>query len=291
MKSFEYIRPVSLNEACRLLGTRNSSNYILAGGTDLLVRIKKDDILPERVISLRDIPNLSEVRTDSNGLFIGAMTTFSTIVGHRGIMRSFPAIAEAAQQIGSAQVRNRATIGGNLCNGAPSADMVPALLVHGASLVITSENKDRTMPLQDFFKGPGQTHLETGEILKEIYLPISQPCFSTYLKAYRSKMDIALVGVGLFLGFKPGRRNCSKIRIALGAVAPTPLLLNNLEEIISGSGLDDITIDKIVHYVSGQASPITDVRTTASYRYELIRVLTQRALLAARKSYNQGVSE
>jgi carbon-monoxide dehydrogenase medium subunit len=290
MKAFDYMRPSSLDEACRLLGQFNGQAKVLAGGTDLLVQFKQRKMESKALISLRDIPELSFIRLKPDqGISIGAMTTLSAVETSKEISEKYPAIIEAALWIGSVQVRNRATLGGNLCNAAPSADMAPILIAYSATTCLTNGQKERTVLLENFFNGPGQTILERGELMKEINLPPPpRSSFGTYVKAYRSKMDIALVGVGILAVFEKGREVCQDLKLVLGAVAPTPIRAKELERRVVGHKLDDELIMKVSQMASEEARPISDVRSTAEYRRTLVKVLTQRALLAARSWAQKG---
>lgn len=290
MRAFNYIRPSSLEEACRLLSQFNGKAKVLAGGTDLIVQIRQRKIQPETLISLRDISGLSYIRSKPDqGISIGAMTTLSFIEDSKEILQRYPAIIEAVSLIGSFQVRTRATLGGNLCNSAPSADMAPILIAYGARVCITNRSKERTVLLEDFFKGPGQNILEKDEIMKEIDLPPSPDSnFGIYLKASRSKMDIALVGVGALVLFEKGKEVCKELKLSLGAVAPTPIRAKEAEKMAVGLKLDNDLIMKVSQMASDEARPISDVRSSAEYRRILVRGLTKRALMAARSWAQKG---
>ena len=195
-----------MEEACALLAAGNGSPKVLAGGTDLLVQMKHGKLQPVALISLRGVPGLSSVRLESDGgLSLGAATPLATVENSAEVIKNFPAIAEAASWIGSVQVRNRATVGGNLCNAAPSADMAPILIAFGAQAVIAGARGDRTVPLEEFFLGPGQTVLGPGELLRTVVVPPSPArSYAKYMKSFRSAMDIATVGVAAWLVFAPG---------------------------------------------------------------------------------------
>jgi len=276
LRSFEYYRPESLEKACQLLARRDKHSKVLAGGTDLLVQLKQNKVKVRYVISLRDIPDLKFIRClPGGGIALGAMTPLHAIETSRKVLQYSPGLASAAAQIASVQLRTRATIGGNLCNAAPSADMAPILLAHGAMVVAADSRRQRSIPIEDFFLGPGRTDLKQGEILTEVQLPApKQPCFTTYLKACRTKMDIALVGVAILVSFDPSTKVCRDLRIGLAAVAPTPILVKNLYEICMGSKLNDTVIAKIIHLTKQQARPISDIRATADYRQILVENLT-----------------
>ncbi len=290
MKAFDYVRPSSSEEACRLLSRSGGQSKVIAGGTDLLVQIRQGKLHPETVISLRDIPELSRISFNpDHGVTIGAMTTLDVVESSKEILENFKSVAEAAGQIGSAQVRSRATIGGNLCHAAPSGDMAPSLISYGATVVISDGMKDRTIPIEDFFTGPGQTVLKEVELMREIHIPVPpRPHFGTYLKASRSIMDLAIVGVAMFAVFESDGETCRDLRLALGAVAPTPFRASETENMTIGHKLEDELIDKVSQMTSDEARPISDVRSTASYRKSLIKVMVRRALVAARSWAQKG---
>ena len=292
MRAFDYVRPSSLREACRALSESAGQAKALAAGTDLLVQIKQERFHPKAVVSLRDIPGLCSVQfKPDKGLEIGAMTTLGVIESSGEILENFPALAEAARLIASLQIRTRATVGGNLCNAAPSADMAPILMAYGSRVVLTDGEKDRTVDLEDFFTGPGETILRKGELMKAIQVP-SPPrsSFATYLKTGRSAMDIAVVGVGLLAVFESGQPICKDLRLVLGAVAPTPLRAKKAEKMARAQSLDDQIIKKVSETAADEARPISDVRSSAGYRRTLVKVLTQRALAAARAWAMEGGS-
>jgi len=262
----------------------------LAGGTDLLVQIKQRAFQPERIVSLRDVPGLASVRFDpGQGLRIGAMTPLSAIENSPEVLDNYPAVAEAVATIGSVQVRNRGTVGGNICNAAPSADAPPMLIAYRAEAIIGSEEGERSVLLEDFFTGPGQTVLKTGELLKAVVAPPPPPAsFGIYLKASRTSLDLAVVGVGALVVFEPGQEVCQELRLVLGAVAPTPIRAVKSERLATGQKLTDDLIEKIAQKAAGEARPIRDVRSTASYRRTMVAVNTKRALAAARDWARKG---
>lgn len=292
MRAFDYVRPSSLREACRLLSESAGQAKALAAGTDLLVQIKQEKLRPKAVVSLRDISGLSSVHLKPDeGLEIGAMTTLGVIESSKEILDNFPALAEASGRIASPQIRNRATVGGNLCNSAPSADMAPILIAYGSQVVLAEAEKNRTVDLEDFFTGPGETALRNGEIMKAIRVPFPpRLSFATYLKAGRSAMDIAVVGVGVLATFRSGQPICQDLRLVLGAVAPTPVRAKKAENIAKGQSLDDQIIKEVSETAGDEARPISDVRSSASYRRSLVKVLAQRALAAAQAWAKEGGS-
>jgi carbon-monoxide dehydrogenase medium subunit len=242
------------------------------------------------VVSLRDVPGLAFIRQDHDQtLAIGSMTPLAFIETSKEILKAYPSVSEAASWIGSVQARSRATLGGNLCNAAPSADMAPSLIAYGATALLTDGGQDREVPLEAFFTGPGRTVLKQGELLRAIHLPPPPAkSFGKYLKAYRSKMDIAVVGVGILALFEDRGEVCRDLRIVLGAVAPTPIRATESERLAAGQKLDDALIGTVARKASEEARPISDVRSSADYRRTLVEVLTRRALLAARSWAQKG---
>lgn len=298
MRGFEYLCPSSLEEACAALagpggdgaGAADGPVKPLAGGTDLLVQMRLGTLRPRALVSLKDVPGLAFVRVEGDGaLVIGAATTLAVVEDSPDVRRAFPAVAEAASCIGSIQVRNRATVGGNLCNAAPSADTAPMLIAAGAEAVITDGRTERTLLLEDFFTGPGETVLRRGELLKAVRVP-AMPAggFARYFKTFRSAMDCCTVGVGVFAVFEPESPVVGDARLALGAVAPTPIRARAAEQMVIGRKLDDGLIAAAAARAAEEAQPIDDVRASAAYRKTLVEVLSKRALTAARAWAQEG---
>jgi CO/xanthine dehydrogenase FAD-binding subunit len=295
MKAFDYVRPASLGEACAALSslpTTDGPVKALAGGTDVVVQMRHGGLQPSALVSLRDVPGLRFIRIEDDGtLVIGAATPLISVETSPVVRETFPAIAEAASFIGSVQVRTRATIGGNLCNAAPSADMAPILLVSEAEAVITDGVGERRVSLEQFFTGPGETVLARGELLAAISVPpLSAGRYAKYFKSFRSAMDCCTVGVGVVAGFAPGTKVVEDVRIALGAVAPTPMRARDCETTVAGAELDEACIARACTVAVGEARPISDVRATADYRRTLIEVLTRRALRSARSWVEKGAT-
>jgi carbon-monoxide dehydrogenase medium subunit len=290
MKAFDYYRPSTLQEACQLVSQPAGELKILAGGTDILVRMKHGTTLPKGLVSLRDIPDLCFIQFESHqGLTIGAMTPLSRLGNTTEIIENYPAIIEAVETIGSPQIRNRATLGGNICNAAPSADMVPILIAYGATVKISNGKAERSVLLEDFFTGPGGTVLKPGDLLTAVHIPPPpESSFGTYLKAYRSCMDCAIIGVALLAVFEPGKVICKDAKLVLGAVAPTPIRARASERMVAGKELDDELVEKASQKAAEDSRPITDIRSAASYRKTLVAVSTRRALVAARTWAQQG---
>ena len=289
MKAFGYERPTDLEEACRILAEAGGGKKPLAGGTDLLVKIRHKALSPQGMVSLRDLAGLAFIKYDpQEGLAIGSTTRLVDVENSAEIKEHYPALAEATATIGSIQVRNRATIGGNICNAAPSADTLPILVAYGASAVITDGRTETTVSLEEFFTGPGQTMLKPGQLLKSVTLPPPKPnTFGIYFKARRSALDIAMVGVALAAVFGDDQ-TVLDAKMIMGAVAPVPTRALALEKIIIGRKLDDTVIAEAVDNSCAEACPITDIRSTEAYRNDLVTVYAQRALAAARAWAEKG---
>ncbi len=280
MRRFEYLEPRTLRQAIRLLQEHGSLARIVAGSTDFLVRWRAGFWHPDYVVNIQHIPGLSRVTySRRNGLRLGALVTIQTLEQHPVIRQRYPALAAAAASFAGVQVRNLATIGGNICNASPSGDTLPALLVYGAQCRLSGPDGHRQVPLDQLFAGPGQTVLSHDEVLTEITLPSpSANTGSLYIKhSPRGAMDIATVGVASAVTVDRAGV-CTDARIALGAVAPTPLLARAAEESLLGRQLDEERLQAAAELAISEASPIDDVRGTASYRRQMVGVLTRRTL-------------
>ena len=277
--AFEYAAPQNLQDAMALLAEASGEARPLAGGTDLIAQMKENHRSPSLVVDVKKIPELNVLSYEA-GLRIGAAVSCTQIAEFEPVRVHYPALAEACALIGSYQIQNRAALGGNFCNAAPSADAVPPAIAYGAMLVIAGPGGRREMPAEDFFVGPGQTVLEKGEVLVEIELPPPPPhSGAAYLRFIpREEMDIAVAGVGAFVRLSPGAHTCEQARIVLAAVAPTPVRAKEAEAFLTGRALDETTLAQAGELASQAASPISDVRGSAAYRLELVKVLTRRTL-------------
>ena len=281
-EKFKYLEPKTMEEAVSLLSRHKEAAKVIAGGTDLIIQLKKGAELPRYIINIKGIPNQDSITYDEReGLRIGALATIHSIEVSPVIRQKFGVLAQAASELGTSQVRNCATIGGNLCNAAPSAETAPALIVLEARLKIAGTGGERTVPIEDFFTGPGQTVLHPDEIISEIQVPNPLPRSSgVYIKqTVRKALDLATVGVAVITRLDGDI--IRDVKIALGAVAPTPIRARKAETIIREQKLDDALLDEAGLVASGEASPIDDVRSSADYRRKIIRVLVGRAIRQA----------
>jgi carbon-monoxide dehydrogenase medium subunit len=284
MKDFAYFRPNTLQEAFSLLDDKKSKSKVLAGGTDLIAQMRAGSLQPDFIIDVKKIPELNRLELSADKtLHIGAAVPLSKICALPPVIQKFAILHQGCSVIGSTRIRNRATMGGNICNAAPSADSVPALLCLGTKASIASSAGTRVIPLNSFFRGPGKTALAYNELLVEIEIP-APPAHSAgyYLRhTPREEMDIAVVGVAVFLIFAPRSKVCQEARIALGAVAPTPIRVPQAEALLAGKKPGEADIEKVAEKVAEAASPISDIRSSAEYRRELLKVLTRRTIKGA----------
>jgi CO/xanthine dehydrogenase FAD-binding subunit len=279
MPNFDYEAPTSLATALELLASPGEVRA-LSGGTDIIDQLKSNRRHADLVVDLKRVPELLTLESNGSGLRIGSAVSCTEVHKYTGEKGGFPALSESTELVGSIHIQNRASVGGNVCNAAPSADTIPSLLIHEAIAHTVSSSGGREIPLIDFFAGPGQTVLEKGEILKELVLPVSSNnTASAYLRFIpRNEMDIAVAGVGSLIELDPFTKVVTKARIALASVAPTPVRAYAAEEYLQGTVIDAAAIDKTADLAVDSAVPITDVRGSAEYRKELIRVLTKRTL-------------
>jgi aerobic carbon-monoxide dehydrogenase medium subunit len=281
VKEFAYLEPNSLQQALEWLNTYRGRARVLAGGTDLYLRLRKGVFLPDYVIDLKRVPGLDYMTADrGGGVQIGPTTLQEDVSRSPLIQERYPALAEAASWVGSVQTRNRATVVGNLCNASPAADTAPALLSYGAQVKIASAQGERMVPVEEFCTGPGKTLLQENELVAEIILPAPQPhTGAAFFRRTRTAMDIAVVCGAAMLQLANG--TCQNARIALGAVGPTPLRATRAEAALRGQTLTDQVVEDASRIASEEARPIDDVRSTAEYRREMVRVLTERGLTQA----------
>jgi CO/xanthine dehydrogenase FAD-binding subunit len=286
VRKFEYQAPEALDDALVLVDQYKSEASVLAGGTDLIVQMKSGQTHPRFVVDVKKIPELNRLEWDEEeGLHIGAAVPLSKLVAFQPLKGKFSIFAQACSLIGSVQIRNRATMGGNICNAAPSADTPPPLLCLGARAIVACLKWTRSIPMEEFFIGPGQTALNPDELLVEVVIPHPPlPSAGCYLRhTPRAEMDIAVVGVGAFLVLSPQGDNIQDARIALGAVAPTPIRAPQAEAVLKGKPPTQDLVKEAAERSAEAVKPISDVRGSAEYRIRLVKVLTRRTLQRACK--------
>ena len=280
---FEMYQPTSVQEASLLLKDNGPGGRFLAGGTDLVIAMKEKGLVPKYVVDLKRIPGLAGIHENSDGsITIGALTTMREIETSPLIKIKFPFLAQSAAEVGSIQIRNRATIGGNMANATPSADLAPSLIALNATAKIVRANGERTTALEEFFCGPGQTVMTADEILTAITVPKAPSrLVGEYIKfSPREIMDLAYVGVAVAYTLGE-QRLCAGVRIVLGAVAPTPIRARRAEAAIEGEVLTEALAEKAGEIAAEESKPISDVRSSADYRRAMVGTMTKRALLNA----------
>jgi len=281
VKWFDYAAPRSVSEAVGLLASHPGAR-LLAGGTDLLVQLRAGRKETDYVVDLKRIPELNAIDYDpQRGLTLGAAVPCYRIYGDSAVSRNYPALAEVAALIGGTQIQGRASIGGNLCNAAPSADSIPLLIAMGARCRVAGTKGTREIAVENFCIAPGRTVLEAGELLVSLHLPPSKPhSGARYLRFIpRNEMDIAVAGAGVEVVLENGTFRSA--RIALASVAPTPLFVREAGEGLAGKPVNEAGIAAAADAARSAAKPITDMRGTAEYRRHLCAVLTRRALETA----------
>jgi carbon-monoxide dehydrogenase medium subunit len=281
---FEYVAPETLEEALTLLHEGQGEAMLLAGGTDLMLKMRRGLASPRLIVGLKRVEGLNRIVFDlKKGLRIGATALLCDVAEHPVIRKRYPAVAHAAQETANVQVRNMGTLVGNLCNAAPSADNAPTLLAMGADVILTSVRGERTLPLSALFKGPGVTALEPDEIMTAVSVSLPPPGSGTafmHLSA-RGKVDISAVCVGVMLVMKGA--TCLDAGIGLGAVAPIPLKARRTETLIRKKRWTPGLMEEAAAEASRESAPISDMRASAEYRRHMVAVLTKRALAEARE--------
>ncbi len=288
MNPFRYHAPRGLDEALALM---SPEAVPLAGGTDLFLRMERRQTLPDMVIDLKRIPGLDALTAAEDGVRVGALALMETISTAAVVREGYQALAEAARVVGSIQTRNRATVGGNLANGSPAADTATPLMALGAVAQAAAAHEARNIPVERLFLGPGRTVLRPGELLTGVRLPaLPARSGSAFQRCVRTAMDIALVNCAAFVRLDPDDPDTiAEARIALGAVGPTPLRSTSAEKRLAGARLDEHVVEEAGECAATDARPIDDVRASADYRREMVRVLTRRAIRSAfRRARGEG---
>jgi carbon-monoxide dehydrogenase medium subunit len=282
MSETQYLAPKSIDEAVKAHSAANGKARFLAGGTDLLVQIKSGIKKPNLVIDIKKIVELNSINEVSDNEFkVGAAVSGANLNRNKKFANLWPGVLEAFRLIGSEQIQGRASLGGNLCNGSPAGDSVPALVAAGCNVTIAGPNGSRNIPIETFHTGPGKTVLENGEMLVSINFPKrAANSGDAYLRMTpRTEMDIAVVGCGVNITMENGL--CTNARVSLGAVAPTPLLINEASDIMVGTDINSDIIQRVSKICMEACNPINDKRGTIDYRTKVAGVLFKRTVLTA----------
>jgi CO/xanthine dehydrogenase FAD-binding subunit len=292
VKDFHYVAPKTIDEVTSLLAQDGSQVRILAGGTDLLAQLRENRRTVDTMVDVKQIPEFNQLTYDPvEGLTIGAAVSCWRIGNDPMVAAHYPGLIDAVELIGGVQIQGRATLGGNLVNASPAADSIPALIVHEATCIIGGSGGIREVPVESFCQAPGQTVLQKGEFL--IRLRIKPPVRgfgARYLRFIpRNEMDIAVVGAGAGVVLDEDGTHFRSVRVALGAVAPVPLFVQEVGENLAGEAVSDAAIDEAAHIAGRAAVPISDVRGTVEQRKHLAVVLTRRALYAACERARQNL--
>ena len=288
MQPCRYIRPRTLEEAFAVLGEHGSAARVLAGGTDLLVRMRRGQVRPDVVVDVKGLDALrADVVDDGAVLRIGASAVIADVIAHPRVRRLFPALIESAAVVGSVQIRNRATLAGNICNASPAADTAPALLVYGAAVHVIRAGGSRRVPLADFFTGPGRTVLATGELVASIDLPIPTAAAGAAFGRVTRRRGVDLATVNLCCLVTAS----GDTRLACGAVGPTPFLASDTTGTLADPLAAPDRRDAVLSRLISPARPISDVRADRDYREAMLHLVSRRALVTAMARLRQAQDE
>jgi len=285
MQPFSYYHPTELSALFELMQQYPSAYKLLAGGTDLLVRLKSGRIAPKAVIDIKAIPEFQgSIQGIGESYVIGALSLMADLESDPRIQQSYPALAEAVHNVGSVQIRNRATLAGNLCNASPAADSAPALLIYQASVVCLSPRGERTLALQDFITGPGKTALAADEIVKQIILPIPRTNQAAAFARLTRRKGVDLATINLCCQVNTN----GLTRFVLGAVGPVPVIVEEKDGLLSSPDESEEAKKACIESLMQKATPITDVRASKEYRQAMLAVLGYRVLVTALKRLGSG---
>lgn len=293
MESFAFEAPQSLDAALALLGDpqRAGRKQVLAGGTDMIVQLKSRDPEPRLIVDIKRIPETQQMELTADGWLLGAAVPGAAITARADIAARYPGLVEATDLIGSSQIQGRATVGGNLCNASPAGDTIPALIANSAVCLIAGPQGRREVPVEAFVTGVGQNQLADGEFLVALRVPDPGPrSGDAYLRFIpRTEMDIAVAGAGVRVTLDE-QGVCTDARVAIGAVAPTPLLVPGAATALIGTQIDEAAVQAAGAACTAAAQPISDKRGTADYRRTVVGVLARRAIAIARQRAQGGQS-
>ena len=281
MKYVDYERPTNLKAALEILQNNGETTKILAGGTDILTKLRIRREQPDLLLDSKEIPELNELSYNpDSGLTVGGAVPFYKLYAHADVIKYYQSIVDSTKIIGGIPIQGRATLGGNLCNAAPSAAAIPTLIVLGATASIHSMIDSREVPISEFCTGPGSTILNTNEIVVSINIPSPKQNSGAHYMRFipRNEMDIAVVGVGTSVELSDDGSKFKDAQVSLASVAPTPLHVTSITDYLSGKEINDENIEKAGELAKDATKPISDMRGTAEYRQHLCTVLTKRSL-------------
>ncbi len=283
MHSFDYAAPTSLGEALTLLAGARGNARVLAGGTDLIVNMRVGRRKPGLVVDGKRIPELNELSLTANGLTLGAAVSCRRAYEHAEVAKRYPALVDSISLIGSVHIQGRATVGGNLCNAAPSGDAIPTLIALGAVARVLGPNGTREVPVEEFCVAPGKTCLADDELLVSVFIPAPTANSGAHYLRFipRNEMDIAIAGAGVSVVLDAAKQNFVSARIALASVGPTPIFAREAGALLAGKPINEDSIQLAADSAQAVARPITDMRGTIEQRKHLVKVLTARALRGA----------
>lgn len=283
LPKFQYHEPSTLAEACQVMGELGTRAKPLAGGTDLIVNMKKKVLSPEHVVSLGKLEELRELGSSDGGITIGALMTAAKIAESEKIAAALPALTRGASSLGSPLIRNLATVAGNLVSARPAADLPPPLMAYNATIVLKKKDGERDLPLEDFFKGPGMTAIAPEEILTGIRVETPPPYSgAAYIKlGTRKALEISLVNVASYIALDGPEGTISSARIVMGAVGPVPLRAFSAEKVLAGEKPSEQLFERAARAAASDSRPIDDFRGSAEYRRDMVGVLTRRTLMAS----------
>lgn len=283
MHSFSYAAPTSLGEALTLLAGAQGNARVLAGGTDLIVNMRVGRRKPGLVVDGKRIPELNELSLNANGLTLGAAVSCRRAYEHAEVAKRYPALVDSMSLIGSVHIQGRATVGGNLCNAAPSGDAIPTLIALGAVGRVLGPNGTREVPVEEFCMAPGKTCLADDELLVSVFIPAPTANSGAHYLRFipRNEMDIAIAGAGVSVVLDAAKQSFVSARIALASVGPTPIFAREAGALLAGKPINEDSIQLAAESAQAVAKPITDMRGTIEQRKHLVKVLTARALRGA----------
>ena len=283
MHPFQYVSPKTISEVVSTLSEYGERARCLAGGTDVLVQTRTGRYNLDAIVDVKSVPELMSFTLDSSGLSFGAAVPCYQLYEDRKVSSAYPGIIDSASIIGGIQIQSRASLGGNLCNASPSADGIPALIVHHAVARVAGPSGNRDILVEDFCTGPGTTILNSNEILVSLHLPSPSENFGAAYQRFipRNEMDIAVAGAGSSVEIDPGSDRIISARIALAAVGPKPIFATTASKSLEGQLITDNLLEEAGKLAASEASPIDDMRGTAKHRSQLVKVLVQRTLAKA----------